>query len=255
MPRALDLLVALDDHLAANGLDYLIYGHELHGIAVTAGLCQPGSQQPAQWMGELVSQRYVAHGPLGFGDRLPLPRGYWTDSDLSRVSDYRLTYEGRTEADRVRRQRREQLTDAAMGLAPPRLLQRWMSEPQRRAVSDPLLRLRSALDAEHWTAAVGAAKELVEAACKVTIVHAGSQVSTNPNLPTLFKDAMRAAGIEGSYGEVGRSLAATVQRLSELRNTVGAGHGQASLPEVGGRAARLAAGAACAVALFLLDQG
>jgi hypothetical protein len=116
------------------------------------------------------------------------------------------------------------------------------------------MRLRSALDQEQWATAVGAAKELAEAASKVTIVHGGDELPDSANLATLLKQATRAAGIESTYGDVGRSLAATVQRLSELRNTVGAGHGHAAPPQVDGRAARLAAGAASAVALFLLSQ-
>jgi hypothetical protein len=48
VPTHLDFLVAFDDHLTGNGLDYLIYGHELYNIAQAAGLCQAGSEQPAQ---------------------------------------------------------------------------------------------------------------------------------------------------------------------------------------------------------------
>ena len=109
MANYLDFLVVLDDHLAASSLGFVIYGHEMHAIAQTAGLAVPGDESAARWTGELVQLGYVVHGPLGLGDGRPLPQGAYTNYDLSRVSDYRITAAGRTEADRVRRQRREAL--------------------------------------------------------------------------------------------------------------------------------------------------
>jgi hypothetical protein len=76
--------------------------------------------------------------------------------------------------------------------------------------------------------------------------------SMGQSLPKLFKQAREAAGSEASGEEVANSLAATVQRLAELRNAVGAGHGHAVVPDVGEREARLAASAASAVAVFVL---
>ena len=211
-----------------------------------------GARLPAQWTGQLVARRYVTHGPLGGGDPRPLPEGPYEPYDIRRVSNFELTYEGRTEADRVRRQRREELTDAALGGVVPNLVAPWMSEPQRRAISTPLSHLRTALDSEQFVAAVGAAKDLTEAACKVVIEHGGGAVSSGDSLPALFKAALALSGVDPAYGEVGRSLAATVQRLAELRNAVGSGHGRAAQPDVDGRAARLAASAATGIALFVL---
>lgn len=252
MPTHLDFLVALDDHLRNNHLDYLIYGHELYTIAQAAGLCEPVSEQPAQWAGELVSRRYVTHSRLSAGDRRPLPDGPYSAYDVRRVSDYRLTYEGRTEAARVRQQRREELTDAALDAVIPNLLQPWMSEVQRRAISTPLSHLRTTLDNEQFVAAVGAAKDLTEAACKVAIERSGATACSGDSLPSLFKAALSVSAVDAVYDDVGRSLAATVQRLAELRNAVGAGHGRAAQPDVDGRVARLAASAATGIALFLL---
>lgn len=76
MPTHLDFLVALDDHLRNHHLGYLDYGHELYNIAQAAGLCKAGSEQPAQWTGEMVSRRYVKHSRLSAGDRRPLPDGF-----------------------------------------------------------------------------------------------------------------------------------------------------------------------------------
>jgi Abortive infection C-terminus len=71
-------------------------------------------------------------------------------------------------------------------------------------------------------------------------------------LPSLFKEALDATGAAAAQADVGRSLAATLQRLAEHRNAFGAGHGRASQPEVRPAAARLAASAATGIALFLL---
>lgn len=97
----------------------------------------------------------------------------WTKSELSRVSDG-ITY-GRTEADRVRRQRREAVIDEVMGLVFPRLRGLELPEAQRRAIEVPVVGLRTALDGERYEAAVGAAKELVEAASKVVLARAGAE--------------------------------------------------------------------------------
>jgi hypothetical protein len=200
VPNCLDFLVVLDEHLAASSLDYVIYGHELYGIAESAGLCARGSEQPAQWIGELVSRGYVTHGPLGGGDRRLLPEGPWTGYDVRRVGDYRVTYEGRTEADRVRQQRRARLTDAALGGPGLDLVRPWMDDPQRRAVTTPLTHLRSALDAEQFVSAVGAAKDLTEAACKVAIEHGGGTAPVAASLPALFKEVMGVSGLDPGYG-------------------------------------------------------
>jgi hypothetical protein len=71
----LDFLVAFDEHIATSSLGFVIYGHELYGIAVNAGVVGPGDQSPARWTGELVQLGYMTHGPLGLGDRRPLPVG------------------------------------------------------------------------------------------------------------------------------------------------------------------------------------
>jgi hypothetical protein len=248
----LDFLVVLDDHIAGSSLGYITYGHEMHGIARAAGLVEQGDESAARWVGELVQLGYLTHGPLGLGDRQPLPRGAYVSSDLSRVSDYRITYEGRTEADRVRRQRREALSDSAIGGVLPSLLRPWMSELERNAIIVPLGHLRSALDSEQFAAAVGAAKDLVEAACKLAISREGGIAPSAAGLPALFKQALGNSAAAKEQADVGRSLIATVQRIAELRNAVGAGHGRATQPEISPAAARLAATAATGIAVFLL---
>lgn len=252
MANYLNFLVAFDDHIRQGNLGYVIYGHELHAIAHNAGLVSPGDQSAARWAGELVALGYITHGPLGLGDRRPLPLGPYAPEDLSRVSDWRITGAGRAEADRIRRQRREELTDASLAGTLPNLMGGVVDDRQRAAIATPFAHLRAALDGGHHAAAVGAAKDLVEAAAKVCLERGGTGAPSNTALPALFKEALRASPAADPASELGRSLAATVQRLAELRNAAGSGHGRASQPAVSARDARLAASAACALAIFLL---
>jgi hypothetical protein len=263
MPTYRDFLVALDDHIDLPGsLGYVQQGFELYGIAERAGLTQPGDRSAFRWTGELVEYGYVIHSRPGGGDRKPVPPGtLWSEHELQRFGDYRVTALGREEADRIRRQRREALTDAAMGVALPQFLRPWMTDGQRRAVSEPLAELRAALDADRRRAAIGAAKDLAEAACKVAIEHAGQPVPPAASLTALFKVAATAGagagatpGAADTEADLGHRLAAVVHRLDELRNVAGAGHGRAAQPETSAREARVAATAACGVALFVLSD-
>ena len=154
----------------------------------------------------------------------------------------------------MRRLHRETATDAVLGTSFPTLVRAWMSEGQTRAISEPLIRLREALDNQRHPAAIGAAKELVEAACKVVIERAGQSASNGASLPTLYKQAHAAQGVDASGGSLGTSLTSTVQRLAELRNAVGTGHGRASSSDVPARDARIAASAGLAIAEFLLSS-
>lgn len=230
-------------------------GYEMHEIAREAGLAEPGHEVAANWAGILVELEYLTHGPLSMGDRRPvIPGRMWDSTQVQRFADYRLTPKGREEADRLRRQARERRTDAALGNAFPQLAPAWLSESQRPAIAEPIGALQAALDTNRYGDAIGAAKDLVEAACLISIERAGQSVAPNQSLPTLFKHACSAGRVETSVGDgVGRSLTATVQRLAELRNTAGAGHGRASVPDRSAREARLAASAACGVAAFLFS--
>lgn len=250
-----DFLVALDDYIDDSSLGYVSQGSDMYGISERAGLTKPGDRSPFRWTGELVHLAYVVHGPLGGGDRSPLPPGTsWTEHELQRVGDYRVTAQGREEADRIRRQRREALTDVAMGAVLPEFLRPWMTDAQRRAVAEPLADLRAALDADRRSAVIGAAKDLTEAACKVAIERAGQFVPSGASLTVLFKQAAAASDADSSESDVGRRLSAVVHQLGELRNVAGAGHGRAAQPDISERAARLAATAACGISLFVLDR-
>lgn len=255
MANHLDFLSALDEHVRSSSLGMVMSGGELHTIARDAGLVGPHEETAARWTGQLVGLGFVKHGPLSFGDQRPLPpAGYWTPQDVFRVGDYSVTGPGHMEAETVRRRQRDALTDAALGAVVPTLIRSWMVDAERRAVSEPLANLRAALDGERPSAAIAAAKDLVEASCKVIAERAGVDVGDKPQLPTLFKRAHECvAGEEEIAGALGKSLASTAQRLAELRNMAGAGHGHAAPPALGIRDARLAAAASTGLSGYLLS--
>jgi Abortive infection C-terminus len=78
--------------------------------------------------------------------------------------------------------------------------------------------------------------------------------AASDSLSGLFKRARAAAGADAAEADLGHRLAAVVDQLAQVRNVAGAGHGRADQREVSAREARLAATAACGVALFLLGE-
>jgi hypothetical protein len=255
MPNHLDFLRALDDHIRGSSLGMVMQGSELHTIAQHAGLIPWGDQTAARWTGQLVALGYVTWHLQSGSDRRPIPVGtLWTPEDIQRFGDYMVTASGHAEADRIRRQEREAATDAALGAVLPQLLRPWMDGHQQRVIAEPLRSLRAALDSEQHPTAVGAAKDLVEATCKMLLLRANEQPAAGAALPTLLKAALEATATEHSEpsGDLARSLTATVQRLAELRNAAGAGHGHAAAPLLHARDARLAASAATAIVAFLV---
>lgn len=256
MPNHLDFLRVLDGFTRENLGGCVQQGIDMHRIAHDSGLAAAwGDASAARWTGELVHDGYLTHGPRSLGDARPIPYGpLWSDSDLQRFGDYRVTWQGREEADRMRRLERASRSDAAVGEHLPKLVQPWMTDAQKHAICEPLRTLRVSLDDGRHVAAIGAAKDLAEAACKIAIERHGSPAPRNTSLPTLFKLATATPPTdEPADGAIGKSLAATVQRLAELRNSTGAGHGHASSSVISARHARLAASAASAVADFVLS--
>jgi hypothetical protein len=251
MANYLDFLAAVDAFTRDSSRGCVYQACEMHVIAQEAGLATREQTVAAHWTGELVHGGYLTHGPGSLGDRRPVPYGpLWSDADLQRFSDFRVTAAGREEADRMRRLAREGRTDAALGARLPMLAQPWMSSGQVAALAQPLQALRDALDRGRSGATLGAAKDLVEAACKIAIERGGGTAARSASLPALFKQANSTLPeTDGSDGALGRSMAATVQRLAELRNAVGAGHGHASVAELPAPLGRLAASAGAGVAL------
>ena len=237
----LDFLEALDRHTRASPSGEVATGYEMHQIAWSRRVASHPSVSAASWTGQLVDLGYVEPGPaLGGASRKIPPQVGWTDQELQSFSGYRITASGRQEAERVRRARRDDLTDAALGQHFLRNAEAILNEHSASAFGRSLRDLRSALDEDRPAAAIGAAKDLVEAACKSVLAAAGVTPGTRSSLPSLYGDALRE--LPHDRVDLGRSLSATVQRLAELRNRVGAGHGHADPIEVSAAEARLARG-------------
>jgi len=126
-------------------------------------------------------------------------------------------------------------------------------------------RMEAAIEADP-SLAIGTAKELVETCCKTILVEAGVEPDRRWDLPKLLKETMKrlrltpahiadyALGATSSRQVLG-SLGAAVAGLAELRNEYGTGHGRPAT-HAGGlqpRHARLAVGAASAIAVFLFE--
>ncbi len=113
--------------------------------------------------------------------------------------------------------------------------------------------------------AIGTAKELVEAASVTVLEALGVTIDKSWDLTRVVKEAGKrlkispdevkpgAAG-EASIRKVLGSLAGVVAGTAELRNLYGTGHGKAaSVSGLGPRHARLAAGAASTLAVFIFE--
>jgi hypothetical protein len=141
--------------------------------------------------------------------------------------------------------------------------------PEYRRLRDPqvfedhLRRIEAGL-ASDPAAAIASSKEMVESACKIVLDDYGIGYSRSAELLDLYKEAAKALklnaesvpdSVRGSQAAQGalRALVTTVQRLAELRNELGLGHGRARTSQALTRHARLAFTTASAVAEFLLD--
>lgn len=131
------------------------------------------------------------------------------------------------------------------------------------AVRAELIRLERALP-DDPVAAIGRAKNLVEATAKLVLLRAGETVDDSDDLPALVHKASMAAGIHPSqvpstqhreqFLRILGNLKAVTQSLAELRNRVGDGHGSATVPaDVTVAHGHLAARSAIAWAAFMLD--
>jgi AbiJ N-terminal domain 3/Abortive infection C-terminus len=125
-------------------------------------------------------------------------------------------------------------------------------------------RMTSALDSDP-DLAIGTAKELVETCCHSILADRGRPVEDKPDLLQLVRRALEelklvpdgipdhqkgAKSIKSLLG----NLATITQNLAELRNLYGTGHGKDGKRRgLTSRHARLAAGAATTLAVFLFD--
>ena len=113
-------------------------------------------------------------------------------------------------------------------------------------------------------AAIASSKEMVESVCKVILDDYEVEYDRKDDLLDLYKTAAKALKLsaesvpdsaKGSQAAQGalRALATAVQRLAELRNELGLGHGRNRTSDAQTRHARLAFNAASAVSEFMLD--
>lgn len=132
-----------------------------------------------------------------------------------------------------------------------------------KVFEDHLRRIEAGLVADP-AAAIASSKEMVESVCKIILDDYEVSYRNRDDLPTLYKKAATALklnaesvpdnkkGSEAAQGVL-RSLVTAVQRLAELRNELGLGHGRTRASQALTRHARLAFNSGSAVAEFLLD--
>ena len=125
-------------------------------------------------------------------------------------------------------------------------------------------RMESALESDP-DLAIGTAKELIETVCHTILESCGKPVTDRPDLLPLVRRALEELQLipDGVAEEVKGAktvkailgnLSTIVQGLAELRNLYGTGHGKnGSAKGLTTRHARLAAGAATTLAVFLFD--
>lgn len=112
--------------------------------------------------------------------------------------------------------------------------------------------------------AIGSSKDLVESICKVILDEYGEPYKRGDDVLDLYKKVQKVLRLnteavpenkKGSEAAVKalRALVTTIQSLSELRNTIGSGHGRNTRSPALTRHARLAFNSAVAVSEFLLD--
>ncbi len=113
--------------------------------------------------------------------------------------------------------------------------------------------------------AIGTAKELVETCCKTILTDRAVQFSKNADLPELVKltskeleltpdDIPEKAKAVETIKRLLSNLATITQGVAELRNHYGTGHGKAAGAKgLQSRHAKLAAGAASTLAVFLTE--
>ena len=131
---------------------------------------------------------------------------------------------------------------------------------------DIIRRLKQSIDTNpDPELAIGMAKNLIESICKTILSEKGKAVGKSPKLSALIKDTLTELNLvpEGTdkknHGSevikhLSNNLGAIVKYLAELRNDYGEAHGRKGEAKgLSARHAKLVAGAASTLALFLLE--
>lgn len=138
------------------------------------------------------------------------------------------------------------------------------SLPDESAIPTLLARMWDNVE-DHPDAAIGAAKEAVEATAKHVLIESGEQLSGKETIPELVSRAQRALDVHPRSVAPDKKGADTIRKIlgalsqaalgvNDLRNDYGSGHGrQHRASGLTARHARLAAQSADAWVRFVLD--
>jgi hypothetical protein len=145
----------------------------------------------------------------------------------------------------------------------------WISVPTSIALSHPLQKLGERVRSETGrmienvekdpAVAITSARALVESVCKEALEGLGEPVSDRDDLAVLYRKTATALRVDpiqhhAVYRQALQGLVTAVDGLAVLRNRLGSAHGPGrSAPPPDVRHARLAAGAAMTVAVFIAD--
>lgn len=131
-------------------------------------------------------------------------------------------------------------------------------------LTQQLKRMEDAIEKDPWSA-IGTAKDLIESSCRTVLKAHGEDVSKNTDLPELMKATTKLLGLAPDdipdHGKAAHTikrllhnLCTVANGLAELRNSFGTGHGKpAASKGLSARHAKLAAGAAVTLSVFLLE--
>jgi Abortive infection C-terminus len=131
-------------------------------------------------------------------------------------------------------------------------------------MAEQIRRLESAVDSDP-ALAIGSAKELVETCCRTILRERGVVAERDWDVPRLIKETAKILKLtpddvpdqakgEETIRRVLGNLGSISQGLAELRNLYGTGHGKDGRAKgVSSRHARLAAGCAATLAIFLFE--
>lgn len=240
-------LIELLDRLARDGATeaVLANGVAIIDAARNAGLIgNGGEEKAARWIGELINDERLRYGATSGGSRPVPPRATWSYSDVQIHHDYSLTDSGRRDAAETRRLRdRDRALEvffADRALTP--------LAGSRAAIAEPARALQRALEEQRAPEAIGAAKELVESACRAVLADQGTPAAPTVGLAALVRlalvDDAASDEIDDLRISLARRLAGVADALSVLRNTAGSGHGRAAPSAATAVDADLAAGVA-----------
>lgn len=256
-PTASDLCELLDRIARSPDTVFALDGGwSLYGAVQDAGFVPAGQADTVAWLvGELVTDgRLAFRSRLGAGQPTPPPGVSWVSHDLQNHVGYRLTSDGRRDAETTRKLRREREVGEALAGTLPREELRALGSAGAAAVAQHATELEVALLDGRWAAAVGASKDLVESTAHAVLAARGEPMPPATKVTSLIRAALDADDERAPGWTLARGIANVTQGLSELRNEEGSGHGRAVTSDVGAIEAEFAATTAAALAHLLVRR-